>query len=94
MPVRTRGMGRGTPITPVLATRTSATGMLSFLATRLVISCASARPCSLVQALAQPELTTMALAFLPASLSWQTSTGAALTLLVVRTPAAVHETSE
>jgi hypothetical protein len=87
-------MGRGTPIMPVLATNTSATGIPSFLATRLVISFASVRPCSLVQALAQPELITTARAFLPASLSWHTNTGAALTLLVVRTPAAVQETSE
>jgi hypothetical protein len=87
-------MGKGMPMTPVLATRTSSGDMSSFVAARFAISRASASPCPPVQALAQPEFTTTACARPFAIRLWDKTTAADLIWLVVKTPAAVQGTSE
>jgi hypothetical protein len=60
MPVRSEGIFRFTPMTPVDATSTWSGAQPTAAAVRVVISCASARPCGPVQALAQPLLLTIA----------------------------------
>ena len=71
-PAASAGRGRGRPMTPVEATSTSAAGTFSPWARVLAVQAASASPALPVQALAQPELITTALAPGPlASLAWQ-----------------------
>jgi hypothetical protein len=87
-------MGKGTPITPVLATRTFFIDNPSLSAANLVISTASAIPESPVHALAQPELTTTAWAFWSFKCFFERITGADLIELAVKTAAATHGFSE
>ena len=75
-------------MTPVAAIRTCCGGRWSKSPMRRVISRASLSPCSPVQTLEQPLLATMAWAFRPRTCSCDTSTGAPLTWLVVKTAAA------
>jgi hypothetical protein len=63
-------------------------------AASFVISIASAIPESPVQALAQPELTTIAWAFWPFKCFFDRITGADLIKFEVKTPAATHGFSE
>src|SRR5208337_5442501 len=79
--------GRGWPITPVEAGSTRDSGICSKPAVILALSRASASPAGPVQALALPAFTTMAWALPDLRRSRLRSTGAALTRLVVRTPA-------
>src|SRR3990172_6765693 len=88
IPLRSRSLGSGTPIPPVLATSTRAREMPRARATRSTISHASRRPCSPVQALALPLLITTAWARPPWTCSRLTSTGAACTRFVVKQAAA------
>ena len=60
IPASILSIGKVTPITPVEATITELSGQLSSLAAILHIFSASLRPCSPVQALAQPALATIA----------------------------------
>ena len=91
MPLRTSSMGRNRPITPVLATKADPGSKPSVFSTRWVISRASAKPLSPVQALALPEEATTARKGVP--WPWgrrfrQRATGAAKTRFWVKTPAA------
>jgi hypothetical protein len=94
MPALILFIGNGTPMTPVLATRTSSGDMLSLAAVSSAISRASASPCPPIQALAQPEFTTIACARFLAIWLWDKMTGADLIWLVVKTPAALQGTLE
>ncbi len=88
MPFCIASMGSGSPITPVEQTRTSSGGTSRAFAVLSTMVQASFNPSSPVQALALPLLAIIALAF-PLFICWEeTSTGAALTRLVVKTPAA------
>ncbi len=89
-----RSMLRGVPMTPVDATRTSSDLILSSLATNSASRRALYRPSLPVHAFAFPELAMMALTFPSLRFSRHTITGAAFTLLVVKTPAAVASFSE
>ena len=80
--------GSGWPMTPVEAGSTRRSGIFSRSATPRVVSRASSRPSGPVQALALPAFTRMAWARPPRRRSWESTTGAALTRLVVKTPAA------
>ena len=71
MPANTVGIGRGTPITPVEATRTWPGSMSSAAPARSAIARASARPGSPVQAFALPLFATIARARPPARTSRQ-----------------------
>src|SRR5262245_8647855 len=87
-------MGRTTPIRPVEPTRTCSSGRRNSRATIAVISSASFIPWLPVQALAFPELTTMAWATPFFTRVAQTFTGAAQTWFVVNIPATVAGASE
>jgi hypothetical protein len=78
----------------VLATKTSSGDIPNFLAVKVAISKASENPRSMVQALAQPELTITAWALLLDKCLWHKTTGDALILLAVNIPAATQGTSE
>ena len=89
-----RSMGNGFPITPVEATKTSSGRKPSAFAVRAAIFTASAYPWRPVQALALPLFARMARP-LPRRNRWRSRmTGAAITLLRVKTPAAVASRSE
>ena len=92
-PSRILSMGRFTPITPVEATATRFAAQDNFSAAKAAVSFASFSPCSPVQALAQPALATTARRAPPDTAAFETSTQAARTALVVKTPAAVASTS-
>ena len=94
MPRSIFSIGRWTPITPVEATTTSRGESPSLAAASSVMRSASARPRSAVQALALPALTTTAWQRPERSRSSDSLTGAARTLLRVKTPAAVAGRSE
>src|SRR5258708_4946534 len=94
MPRFTLGMGRVTPMRPVEATSTWAAGTRRIFAATAVISSASRRPRAPVQALALPELTTMARAVDLFARGRLTLTGAAQTWLVVNSPATAAGVSE
>jgi hypothetical protein len=79
---------------PVLAIRTSSGDMPSLAAARFAITRASASPCLAMQALAQPEFTTITCARPFVICFWDKTTGADLIWLVVKTPAALQGTSE
>jgi hypothetical protein len=87
-------MGKGTPMTPVLAIRTVSEGIPKCNEVKFVISRASFIPCPPTQALAQPEFTTTACALCLAIRILDSLTGADFIRLVVKTPAAVQATSE
>ena len=76
-------------MTPVEHTRTCCIGMASVLAVASAMARAAIMPGSPVQALAFPELTIMACTAprLSSRCRWETTTGAALTALVVNTDA-------
>ena len=95
-PPRILSIGRPTPITPVDATSTCSTGQPTSRAVSAAISRATRSPSSPVQALAQPLLTTIARAVPPerARCSRETTTGAAIARLVVKTAAACAGASE
>ena len=84
---RTLSIGNGTPMTPVAAISTCVCGTRSRSATVLVISRASLTPRSPVQTLAQPLEARMAWAAPVRACSMETSTGAPLTWLLVKTAA-------
>src|SRR5213594_635404 len=89
-----RAMGNGFPITPVEATKTSSGRKRSAFAVTAAIFTASAYPWRPVQALALPLFTRMARP-LPRRNRWRSRrTGAATTLLRVKTPATVASRSE
>ncbi len=88
IPAITRGIGSGTPITPVAATSTSVTGTPSCAATRAVICSASHMPCGPVAALAFPLEITTARARPCAICRRESVTGAATVALRVNTAAA------
>ena len=90
----TDGIGSRGPITPVEATSTCSRGTSSAMAAVSTISQASARPPSPVQALARPELVTIARAVPERIWVRLTITGAATTELSVNTPAAEAGDSE
>ena len=95
MPGRTFSIGRKCPMTPVDATRTASEGQPISRATSPVISSASARPRAPVQTFAFPlEATTPRI--VPRFARWArlTWTGAPVTLLVVKTAAALASTSQ
>ena len=94
IPFATFAIGKGTPIRPVDATKTSSGLNPSAAAASSVIRAASFIPCSPVQALALPELTTTACALPAAARRRQSLTGAAATWLVVNNPAALAGTSD
>src|SRR5882724_3280780 len=94
MPRFTLGMGRVTPMRPVEATSTWAAGTRRIFAVTAAISSASRRPRAPVQALALPELTTMARAVDLFARGRLTLTGAAQTWLVVNSPATAAGVSE
>ena len=94
MPLKIRRMGRGRPITPVEATRTSPGFISSAQAVAVAMDAASARPCGPVQALAFPLLAIMAWAFLVRRTVRQRWMGAAASRFMVKTPAAVAGASE
>ena len=83
-------------MTPVEATSTCSGGQPTSFAVSAAISRAAAIPASPVQALAHPLLTTIARTTPPdvARCSFDTVTGAACTLLRVKTAAAVAGASE
>ena len=83
-----RSRGNDWPMTPVEAGKTKESGIPNKLAAVWEDAAAAANPASPVQALALPLFTRIAWAWPRRSLCWQRSTGAALTLLVVNTPAA------
>ena len=91
---RTLSMGSCTPMTPVEDTCTASSGMPSPSATWREVSRAERIPCSPVQALAFPLLTTKACDRPLLMRSADSSTGAALTALVVKTATAVAGVSE
>ena len=85
---------RGLPITPVEATRTSSERTPNCFAARSAVLRASFSPAVPVQALAHPAFAIIALALPFWICSWVRITGAAFTLFVVNTPAAVASFSE
>ena len=95
IPRTTRSIGITRPITPVLHTRTSL-GSRSRASPAVVhMTSASRNPCAPVHALALPAFTTIAEIGVPRrSVSWEMTTGAALTVFRVKTPAAAAGTSE
>ena len=93
---RILSIGSATPITPVDATRTSATEHPTSRAVSAAMSRAARNPSSPVQALAHPLLTTIARATPPLALrcSRETRIGAASARFVVKTAAAVAGVSD
>ena len=87
IPWRNLSMGSGTPMTPVEATSQSSAPDPNFAAAASAISRAVRNPSSPVAALAFPALKTMPLARPLFTRSLDSCTGAAATLLVVKTPA-------
>ena len=94
MPATTSSIGSWVPITPVDATSTCEDGTPSAAPASATIVQALSRPAVPVQALAEPELVTIARARPPWIWARLTVTGAATTRLVVNTPAAVAGRSE
>ena len=88
--VAMRWSGRGTPMTPVLATATSWRAQPIFSAAAPAIATASRSPCSPVQAFAFPLLTTIARSAPRSRCRRVTTQGAAMTWFVVNTPAALQ----
>ena len=87
-PSATRSIGSGRPITPVLQTSTSTGSRPRAPAARAHIRSASRSPWAPVQALAFPEFSTTAWIAVPRRrVSWEMTTGAALTRFWVKTPA-------
>ena len=93
IPARRRSMGRRRPMTPVDATRTWCGSIPSSPAVTSAERRASARPPSPVHALAQPEFARIAWMRPPLITERSYTTGAAATLLVVKSAAAAHGSS-
>ncbi len=94
IPDRTLSIGKVKPMRPVEPTSARPAGKDSARSVKRAISNASFNPCLPVQALALPELATMAWARPRPTRSRQTFTGAAQVWLVVNMPAAVAGTSD
>jgi hypothetical protein len=94
IPRFTFAIGIGTPMRPVEQTSTSRASMPRLCAVISAIFSASAIPRAPVQALAFPELTTIARADFLAAFRALTFTGAAQTWLVVNIPATAAGTSD
>src|SRR5699024_3304594 len=88
IPFSTLSVGKGSPISPVDATRTSSTGIFNNSAVFSAIATAPRHPASPVHALALPELTTIAWAFPFLICSRLSLTGSAHTTFRVNTAAA------
>ncbi len=95
IPRTTRSIGIARPITPVLHTSTSPGSRSSASPAAVHMTRASRNPCAPVHALALPAFTTTAEMGVPRrSVSCEITTGAALTVLRVKTPAAVAGVSD
>src|SRR5215472_530014 len=90
-PRSSRCIGSRSPIRPVEQTATSLAGTDSRPARCSAVCLVSAYPSRPVQALAPPEFSTTARTVPPARTSWLHRTGAALTRLAVKTPAAAAD---
>ena len=88
MPDSIFSIGRNSPIKPVEQTATSLAEISNFLATNSALLCVSAKPCGPVQAFAPPEFKITALTALPLNTCLDQITGAATTLLEVKTAVA------
>ena len=86
----TRDSVKTTPVEPI---RTPSASTDRYLAAASAVSLQYPKPSAPVHALAMPEFTITACAFLPLSTTWRSHfTGAAFTTLVVNVPAASHGT--
>jgi len=95
IPRTTRSIGIARPITPVLHTSTSPGSRSSASPAAVHMTRASRNPCAPVHALALPAFTTTAEIGVPRrSVSCEITTGAALTVLRVKTPAAAAGVSD